>query len=118
MGVAEACRLRWTSQKRGGEELPHVRGQGQWPRVPGCDGVRTAERSYPSPRSGAEAGRSYPTPPHLRLGAVARRSYPTPEARGGGREDQPHARGQGQWPGGPSPVAVQVQEGLREAIPF
>ena len=34
--------------KRGREELPHVRGQGQRPRVPGCDGAGTAERSYPA----------------------------------------------------------------------
>ena len=26
-----------------------------------------------------------------------------PEAKGCGREEQPHARGQGQWPGGPTP---------------
>ena len=76
----------------GQEELPHVRGQGQWPRVPDCDGAGTAERSYPvskvrgeepigatpSPRSGAArrgvtprpgsgvaAGRSYPTRPYI-----------------------------------------------------
>ena len=42
---AEAWR---TPCRRGGgqEELPHVQGQGQQPRVPGCDGLRTAERSY------------------------------------------------------------------------
>ena len=74
--------------KCGREEIPHIRGQEQWPRVPGCDGARTAERSYPSPRSGAEAGRSYPTPPHLRLGAVAGRTNPMPEARVSGQEDQ------------------------------
>ena len=45
----------------GQEELPNVRGQGQQPRVPVCDGTGTAERSYPSPRSGAAAGRSNPT---------------------------------------------------------
>ena len=33
--------------KRRREELPHVQGQGQRPRVPGCDGTGTAERSYP-----------------------------------------------------------------------
>ena len=38
--------------EHGGEELPHVRGQGQRPRVPGCDGAGMAERSYPRPRSG------------------------------------------------------------------
>ena len=32
----------------GQEELPYVRGQGQWPRVPGCDGAGIAERSYPA----------------------------------------------------------------------
>ena len=44
---AEAGR---TPCPRGGgqEELPHVRGQGQWPRVPGYDGAGTAERSYPA----------------------------------------------------------------------
>ena len=42
------------------EELPHVRGQGQRPRVPGCDGAGTAERSYPSLRSGVAARRSNP----------------------------------------------------------
>ena len=34
----------------GQEELPHVRGQGQRPRVPGCDGAGVAERSYPTPK--------------------------------------------------------------------
>ena len=37
--------------------------------------------------------------------AAAGRSYPTPEARGGGREDQPHIQGA---------VAVRAQEGLEE----
>ena len=48
-----------------------------------------AEKSYPSPRSGA----------------AARRSYPTPEARGSSREDQPHVQGA---------VAAGAQEGLEE----
>ena len=53
---------------RGGgqEELPHARGQGQWPR-----------RGTPCPRSGA----------------TAERSYPMPEVRGSGREEQPHIQG-------------------------
>ena len=70
------------------EELPHVRGQGQRPRVPCCNGTGTAENSYPSPRSGA----------------AARRSYPMPQARGGG-EDQPHLQ---------EMVAAGAQEGLEE----
>ena len=45
----EARRLRWTSQMCGREKLPHVRGQGWWPRVPGCDGAGTAQRSSPTP---------------------------------------------------------------------
>ena len=71
----------------GREELPHVRGQGQRLRGPGCNGAGTEEKSYPS----------------LRSGAVARRSYPTPKARGSGREDQPHVQGA---------VAARAQEGL------
>ena len=65
----------------GGEELPHVRGQGQRPRVPGCHCAGIAEKSYPSPRSGAAARRSYPTPQRRRPGAVARRTNPTKEQR-------------------------------------
>ena len=56
-------------------------------------------------RSGAVAGRSYLTPPRPRPGAVARRSNPKSEARGGGREDQPHIQGA---------VAARAQEGLEE----
>ena len=54
------------------------------------------------PRSGAAAGRRYPTPLSPRPGAAGGRSYPRPEARGGGPEDQPHA------------VAARAQEGLEE----
>ena len=36
----------------GKEELPHILGQGQWPRVPDCNSAGMAERSYPCPRSG------------------------------------------------------------------
>ena len=57
----------------GQEELPHVRGQGQWRRVPGCNGSGMAEWSYPMSEVGGAAGRS----------------YPASEVRGGGREDQP-----------------------------
>ena len=84
------------SEVRGGsqEELPRVRGQGQWPGGP-----------TPHPRPWAVAWRSYHTPPRPRPGAAAWRSYPTPEARGHGQEDQPHIQGG---------VAVRVQEGLEE----
>ena len=59
----------------------------------------------PQLQPGAAGGRSYPTPLSLRPGAAARRSNPTPEARGGGREDQPHIQGA---------LAAQAQEGLEE----
>ena len=36
-----------TEHKCGQEELPHVRGQGQRPRVPGYNGTGMARRSYP-----------------------------------------------------------------------
>ena len=96
LSAGEAWPREGTPCPKGGgqEELPHVRGQGQRPRVPGCDGAGKAERSYPAsevrgcnersyptpPRSrpGAAAGRSYPTPPRPRPGAAAGRSYPTP----------------------------------------
>ena len=48
----------------GHEELPLAQGQGQRPRVPGCD----------SP-------------------GAALRSYPMPEVSGGGQEEQPHLQG-------------------------
>ena len=70
------------------EELPHVRGQGQQPRVPGCDGAGTAERSYPSPRS-----------------VVAGRRHPALEVRGGSQEEQPQVH---------RAVAARAQEGLEE----
>ena len=49
------------------EELPHVRGQGQWPRVPDCDSVGRDERSYPASE----------------VGVVAEGRYPASEVRGG-----------------------------------
>ena len=96
---------------RGREELPHVQGQGQRPRVPGCDGTGTAKRNYPSPRSGAAAGRRHPV---SEVGLAARRSYTASEVSGG-REETPLVRGQGcgqeelprvrgqWWPGGDTP---------------
>ena len=79
-------RSREDSVPKGGgqEELPHVQGQGQQPRVPGCDGAGTAERSYPASevRGG---GQEEPTRPG--------RSHPAPEARSGGQEEQPHLQG-------------------------
>ena len=61
-----AAQHRRTPCPKGGsqEELPHIRGQGQRLRVPGCDSTATAERSYPML-----------------------------EVRGGGQEEQPHAQG-------------------------
>ena len=90
-------------------------------RLPGCDRTGTTEKSYPAseargggreeishaacPRPGAAGGRSYPTPLSPRPGTAGSRSNPTPEARGGGREDQPHIQGA---------LAVQAQKGLEE----
>ena len=75
------------------------------PRVPGCNGTGTAEKSYPSPRSGAEAGRSYPTTEVRGGGREELPQAPTPEARGGDQEDQPHAQGV---------VAARAKEGLEK----
>ena len=70
---AEAWR---TPFPRGGseEELPHIRGLGQRPRVPGGDGAVRAGRSFPASAVG-----------------------------GGGREELPLVRGQGRRPGGAAP---------------
>ena len=60
------------------EELPHVRGQGQRPRVPDCDGAGMAERSY--------------APSEVRGGGQEELPHaPKPEARGDCREELPHA---------------------------
>ena len=87
--MAESARLRLRRNGReelpksevrdgGREELSHVRGQRQ--------------------QSGGATLR-------LRSGAAAGRSYPTPEARGSGCVDQPHIQGA---------VAARAQEGLEE----
>ena len=102
--AAESTRLRRC--RNGQEELPRVRGQGGRPR-----GDTQSQRSgvamrgvTPCPRSGAVAGRSYPTPLSQRPGAAARRSYPTPPRRG-----------QGQWPGGATHARGQGQR--QEELP-
>ena len=71
----------------GQEEIPHVQGQGQWPRVPGCDGAGTAERSYPTSE--------------VRGGGLE--ELPHVQGQGGSQEDLPHARGQGLRLGGAIP---------------
>ena len=91
---------------RGGqEELPHVRGQGQWPRVPGYDGAGTAEKSYLVSEVRATAERSYPASEVRGHGREELPHAPTPKARGGGREEQPHVQ---------RAVAARAQEGLEK----
>ena len=75
----------------GQEELTHVQGPGQHPRVPGCDGAGTAKRSYPTSKVRVAAGRS----------------YPTPKVRDSGREEQPHVQ---------EAVAARAQKGLEELL--
>ena len=65
---------------------PHLR-SGRLPRVPGCGGAGAAESS------------------RLRQCRSSQEELPPPEARGGGREEQPHVQGA---------VAAQAQEGLEE----
>ena len=89
----------------GQEELPHVRGQGQWPRVPDCDGAGTAERSYPASEARGCGGEELP-----RVRGQGRRA--------GGATPRPQAQGQGRWPRRATPrpraVAARAQEGLEE----
>ena len=84
------------------EELPHVRGQGQQPRVPDCDSAGMAERTYPTSKVRGGGWEEIPHALKPEAGAVGRRSNPMPEARGSGWDDQPHA------------VAAWAQEGLEE----
>ena len=76
-----------------------IRRQGQWLRMPGCDGTGTAKRSYPASEA---RGGSQEEPPRVRgqrrrpRGATAHpRPGAAPEAKGSSRKEQPHARGQG-----------------------
>ena len=62
-------------------------------------------KSYPASEVRGSGQRSYPMPLRPRPGAVARRTNPTPEARGSGREDQPHVQGA---------MASRAQEDLEE----
>ena len=68
-----------------------------------CQAATAQERlrgATPPPRSGAMARRRYPIP-EARDGG--RGSHPEPKAKGGCQEEQPHAPGQGQRPGGSTP---------------
>ena len=83
------------------EELPQVQGQGQWPRVPDCDGAVTAERSYPASKVGGGAERRYPASefrggdeksyPMSEVRGGDERSYIASEVRGHGQEEISHA---------------------------
>ena len=42
------------------QELPHVRGQGQQLRLPGCDGAGTAKRIYPTSDVRGDGLEEYP----------------------------------------------------------
>ena len=86
-------------------ELPHVRGQGQWLRVPGCDSAGTAEKSYPASKVRGGDERSYPASEVRGGGREELPHAPKPKARGGGQEDQPNVQ---------AAVAARVQEGLEE----
>ena len=72
--------------------------------MPGCDGAGTAEKSYPSPRSGAAAERSYPASEVRGGGQEELPHAPAPEARGGGQENQSHQ----------GAAVAQAHEGLEE----
>ena len=71
--------------------------------MPGCDGTGTAERSYPSLRPGAAAGRRHPML-EARGGARGQgrgrsnpRSYPTLKVRKGSGKEIPLVQGKEQW---------------------
>ena len=86
---------------------PEARGGGQeeQPRPEATGGSREEIPHASSPGPGATGRRSYHTPLSQRPRAVAGRSNGSTEARGGGREDQPHVQGA---------VAAWAQKGLEE----
>ena len=110
--------------KHGGEELPHVRGQGQKSGGPHARRA-AAKRNYPTSEvrgSGRECqaatvqerlrtatqvqGQGWQlrgATLRLRSGAAAEWSYPVSEARGGGWKELPNTGGRGQWLGGATP---------------
>ena len=73
--------------------------------MPDCHGAGTAERSYPASEVVGAAERRYPASEVRGGGWEEIFQAPKPEARGGGREDQPHVQGA---------VAARAQEGLEE----
>ena len=81
------------------EELPHFRGQGQRPRVLGCDGAGMAERSYTASKV---RGGDREEQPHVQ-GAVAARAQEGLEelfhvqGQRGGDEKIPLIQGKEQW---------------------
>ena len=72
-------------------------------------GRRRAERSYSMFKVRRVSSEEIPLvqgkEQRLRVAGAAMKRYPTPEARGGGREDQPHIQGS---------TAARAQEGLEE----
>ena len=83
--------------------------------MPGCEGAGTAERSYRTSKVRGDGREELPCvrgwgggledPPHIRGQGWNPRPRAAPEAKGGGREEQPHALGA---------VAAPAQEGLEE----
>ena len=84
----------------GQEELPHVQGQGQRPRLPDCDGAETAERNYPASEVGG--GRLRGDTQRPRSG-VATRGVTCVRGQGWRREELPRVGGQEPWLGGATP---------------
>ena len=78
----KAQRLRWTTKKRGQEELPLTQGQGQRPTPPGCNRAGAAGRRFPMFKEQRLHGRRR-----------AKRSYSTFKVRRGSREEIPLVQG-------------------------
>ena len=84
----------------GQEELPHVRGQGQRPRVPDCDSAGTAERSYRASEVRAGGPEEIPS---VRGQGWRQEELPRVQGQGLRLEELPRVLGQGQRPGGDDP---------------
>lgn len=72
------------------EGHPMSGGRGQWPRVSGCNGTGTAERSYPALQGQGDGREEIP---HARGQGRRLEEPPWSEARDGGQGEKPHAQG-------------------------
>ena len=79
----------------GQEELPHIQGQGQRPKVPDCNSAGMAERSYPASEVRGSSQEELPHAPKPEARGSGLEEQPTPEARGSNERSYPASKARG-----------------------